>query len=58
LIILEMVINMNETNLRTIEQIEAFLTGSASVTFTAAGTTCHQKHKGQRIGWYNYPVGA
>jgi hypothetical protein len=47
-----MVINMNETNLRTIEQIEAFLTGSASVT------TCHQKHKGQRIGWYNYPVGA
>lgn len=32
-----MVINMNETQLRTIEQIEAFLAGSAVVQFTAAG---------------------
>lgn len=32
-----MVINMNETNLRTIGQIEAFLAGSAPVAFTAAG---------------------
>jgi len=32
-----MVINMNESQLRTIEQIEAFLTGSAPVEFTAAG---------------------
>jgi transposase InsO family protein len=32
-----MVINMNETQLRTIEQIEAFLAGSAPVEFTATG---------------------
>ncbi len=32
-----MVINMNETQLRTIEQIEAFLAGSEPVEFTAAG---------------------
>jgi len=31
LIILEMVINMNEERLRTIEQIEAFLAGSSAV---------------------------
>ncbi len=32
-----MVINMNEAQLRTIEQIEAFLAGSAPVEFTVAG---------------------
>lgn len=32
-----MVINMNEAQLRTIEEIEAFLAGSAAVVFTAAG---------------------
>jgi hypothetical protein len=32
-----MVINMNEANLRTIEQIEVFLAGCAPVAFTAAG---------------------
>ena len=37
MIILEMVINMNETQLRTIEQIEVFLAGSLLVAFTAAG---------------------
>jgi hypothetical protein len=37
LIILEMVINMDENQLRTIEQIEAFLAGSAAVEFTATG---------------------
>jgi len=32
-----MVINMDETQLRTIEQIEAFLRGSASIKFSAVG---------------------
>ena len=34
---MKMVINMNEAQLRTVEQIEAFLAGSAQVEFTAAG---------------------
>ncbi len=37
LIIRRMVINMDETQLRTIEQIEAFLRGSASIKFSAVG---------------------
>jgi hypothetical protein len=37
LIILRMVINMDESKLRTIEQIEQFLTASAEVEFTAHG---------------------
>jgi len=32
-----MVIDMNETRLRTIEQIENFLKGKASIEFSAAG---------------------
>lgn len=32
-----MVINMDESQLRTIEQIEQFLDGSAEITFTAHG---------------------
>ena len=32
-----MVINMDETRLRTIEQLEEFLSGCGSVAFTAAG---------------------
>jgi len=32
-----MVINMNETQLRTIEQVESFLNGSAAVEFSAVG---------------------
>jgi hypothetical protein len=37
LIILRMVINMDESQLRTIEQIEQFLNASAEVAFTAHG---------------------
>ena len=37
LIILGMVINMDESQLRTIEQIGQFLTASAEVAFTAHG---------------------
>jgi len=37
LIILEMVINMNETQLCTIEQIRQFLSASAPIEFSAAG---------------------
>ena len=37
MIILRMVINMDESQLRTIEQIEQFLNASAEVTFTAHG---------------------
>lgn len=37
LIILRMAINMDESQLRTIEQIEQFLDASAQVAFTAHG---------------------
>jgi hypothetical protein len=32
-----MVINMDESQLRTIEQIEQFLSASAEISFTASG---------------------
>ena len=37
MIILEMVINMNETQLCTLEQIRQFLNASAPIEFSAAG---------------------
>ena len=48
MIITRMVINMDETRLRTVEQLEEFLKATPSVTFTAAGAgivTDNQRHE-------------
>lgn len=54
--ILERVINMNETQLGTIEQIEAFLAGVVSVTFTAAGDDIETyAFISRTLGRFDYP---
>jgi len=56
LIILEMVINMNEERLGTIEQIEEFLSGSAAIEFTVAGDGSERYgHISQVLKRFDYP---
>jgi hypothetical protein len=56
LIILEMVINMNEERLGTIEQIEAFLDGSAVVEFLVAGDDSERYgHISRVLKRFDYP---
>lgn len=56
MIILEMVINMNETQLRTIEQIEQFLSASAPIEFSAAGDDSERyAHISRVLGRFDYP---
>jgi hypothetical protein len=51
-----MVINMNETRLDTIEQIEQFLSGSASVAFTASGDNADRYgHISRVLKRFDYP---
>jgi hypothetical protein len=54
-----MVINMDETQLRTIEQIEQFLDGSAEVAFTAHGCDVERyAHISRVLKRFDYPPGA
>jgi transposase InsO family protein len=56
LIIVEMVINMNEEQLGTIEQVEQFLSGSAAVEFTAAGDDSDRYgHISRVLKRFDYP---
>ena len=56
MIILEMVINMNETQLRTIEQIEQFLSASAPIEFSAAGDDSERyAHISRVLSRFDYP---
>ncbi len=56
MIILEMVINMNEERLGTIEQIEEFLSGSAAIEFTVAGDDGERYgHISRAIKRFDYP---
>jgi hypothetical protein len=51
-----MVINMDETQLRTIEQIEQFLEGSAEVAFTAHGCDVERyAHISRVLKRFDYP---
>ena len=51
-----MVINMDETQLRTIEQIEQFLDGSAEVAFTAHGCDVERyAHISRVLKRFDYP---
>ncbi|MEF8723993.1 MAG: hypothetical protein ABTR92_02965 [Candidatus Accumulibacter phosphatis] len=50
LIILKMVINMNEAQLRTIEQIDQFLSGSALIELSTATAPCPGSPKTRRKG--------
>ena len=56
LIILEMVINMNEERLRTIQQIEAFLSGSEAVSFLPDGSDDERYgHISRVLSRFDYP---
>ena len=56
LIIVRMVINMNETQLRTIEQIEQFLSASGPVEFSAAGDDSERYgHISRVLKRFDYP---
>lgn len=56
LIILRMVINMDESQLRTIEQIEQFLNASAKVAFTAHGGDVERyAHISRVLKRFDYP---
>jgi hypothetical protein len=56
LIILEMVINMNETQLRTIEQVEQFLSASAPIEFSAVrGDAERYAHISRVLKRFDYP---
>lgn len=56
LIILQMVINMNETQLCTIEQIEQFLSGSAAIEFSTAGNDSERyAHISRVLKRFDYP---
>jgi hypothetical protein len=56
LIIREMVINMNETRLETIEQIEEFLRGSAGIDFSAVGDDSERyAHISRVLNRFDYP---
>jgi len=56
LIILRMVINMDESQLRTIEQIEQFLNASADVAFTAHGGDVERyAHISRVLKRFDYP---
>ncbi len=56
LIIPRMVINMNETELRTIEQIEHFLSASASIEFLAVGDDSERyEHISLVLKRFDYP---
>lgn len=56
MIILEMVINMNEERLGTIQQIEEFLSGSAAVEFTVAGDDVERyEHISRVLKRFDYP---
>ena len=51
-----MVINMDESQLRTIEKIEQFLGASAEVTFTAhASDVEHYAHINRVLKRFDYP---
>jgi len=51
-----MVINMNEERLKTIEQIEAFLSGSASVEFSVSGDDSERyEHISRVLKRFDYP---
>ena len=51
-----MVINMDESRLRTIEQIEQFLAASAEVTFTAHGCDVERyAHISRVLKRFDYP---
>lgn len=56
LIILKMVINMNEAQLRTIEQIEQFLSGCAVIEFSTAGDDSERyTHISRVLKRFDYP---
>ena len=56
MIILEMVINMNEESLTTIEQIEAFLSGSAVIDFSVASDDSERYgHISRVLRHFDYP---
>lgn len=56
MIILEMVINMNEERLRTIEQVQAFLSGSSAVSFSPQGTDDERyAHISRVLTRFDYP---
>lgn len=56
MIILEMVINMNEERLDTIEQIEEFLSGSGAVEFSVAGDDGERYgHISRVLARFDYP---
>ena len=56
LIIARMVINMNEARLTTIEQIEQFLSASASIEFSAAGDDSERyAHISRVLKRFDYP---
>ena len=56
LMILEMVINMNETRLRTIEQIWQFFSASARIEFSAAGDDAERyAHISRVLKRFDYP---
>ena len=51
-----MVINMNETKLRTIEQIEQFLAASVDISFSAHGNDVERyTHISRVLSWFSYP---
>ena len=59
MIILQMVTNMNETQLCTIEQIEQFLSGSASIEFSTAGNDSERyAHISRVLKRFDYPAAA
>lgn len=56
LIIRKMVIDMNETQLCTIEQVEQFLDGSAVIEFAAAGDNSERyAHISRVLKRFDYP---
>ncbi len=56
LIITRMVIDMNETRLRTIEQIEQFLSASGAIEFSAAGDDSERyRHISRVLKRFDYP---
>ena len=56
LIIARMVINMNETQLRTIGQVEQFLSASKSIEFSAAGDDSERyRHISRVLKRFDYP---
>ena len=58
MIITRMVINMDETRLRTIEQLEEFLKATPEVAFTAPGIGAHDQryaHISRVLARFDYP---